>query len=122
MFFTIGLAAVQLLHIPDGFLSLPISLVCWLLTIVVLFYAVRQAQDAFDERLIPLAGIMAAFIFAAQMINFPVAGGTSGHMIGATLAVVVLGPWLGLLAMTAVMAVIGLLGNLAVITVSSIGD
>jgi cobalt/nickel transport system permease protein len=104
MFITGGFAAVQLLHMPDGFLSLAISLVCWLLTAVALFFAVRQAQKAFDERLVPLAGVMAAFIFAAQMINFPVAGGTSGHMVGATLAVIVLGPWLGILAMTAVLA------------------
>lgn len=104
MFFASGLAAVQLLHIPDGFLSPTISLVCWLLTAVVLFFAVRHAQALFDDRLVPLAGVMAAFIFAAQMINFPVAGGTSGHMVGATLAVIVLGPWLGILAMTAVIA------------------
>jgi cobalt/nickel transport system permease protein len=61
---------------------MPISVLCWIVTLIVLFFAVRQAQQAFDERLIPLAGIMAAFIFAGQMLNFPVAGGTSGHLIG----------------------------------------
>lgn len=91
-----------MLHIPDGFLSIAISVLCWLVTLVVLAMAVRRAREEFDERLAPLAGVMAAFIFAGQMINFPVAGGTSGHLIGATLAFVVLGPWLGLLAMTAV--------------------
>lgn len=95
-------ASVQMMHIPDGFLSLPISAVAWLLTIVGLYLAIGKAQKDIDERLIPLAGIIAAFIFAAQMINFPVAGGTSGHAIGATLAAIVLGPWLGILAMTAV--------------------
>jgi cobalt/nickel transport system permease protein len=94
-----------LLHIPDGFLNLLVSLVCWLVTLVVLAMAVSNTRRDFDERLIPLAGIMAAFIFAAQMINFPVAGGTSGHFVGAALAFIVLGPWLGLLAMTAVIAV-----------------
>ena len=95
-------ASIQMMHIPDGFLSLPISIVVWILTIVGLYVAIGNAQKDVDERLIPLAGIMAAFIFAAQMLNFPVAGGTSGHAIGATLAAIVLGPWLGILAMTAV--------------------
>lgn len=97
-------AAIQLMHIPDGFLNLPISAICWVATLIVLYFAVRQAQQEFDERLIPLAGIMAAFIFAGQMLNFPVAGGTSGHLIGATLAFIVLGPWVGMLAMTAVVS------------------
>lgn len=98
-----------LLHIPDGFLNILVSVVCWLITIVVLALAVANTRREFDERLVPLAGIMAAFIFAAQMINFPVAGGTSGHFVGAALAFIVLGPWLGLLVMTAVIAVQALL-------------
>ena len=102
-------AALLLLHIPDGFLSLLVALVCWLLILVVLAYAVQNAQRTLDERLIPMAGIMGAFIFAAQMINFPVAGGTSGHFIGAALAFIILGPWLGLLTMTAVIALQALL-------------
>ncbi|MCL4267421.1 MAG: PDGLE domain-containing protein [Anaerolineae bacterium] len=104
-----SLAAGILLHIPDGFLSLIISLLCWLATVVMLAVAVRKAQADYDERLIPLAGVMAAFIFAAQMLNFPVAGGTSGHLIGAALAFIALGPWLGLLVMTAVIALQALL-------------
>jgi cobalt/nickel transport system permease protein len=103
------IAGVQLLHLPDGFLSLSISIICWMLTAVMLTLAVRRTQKAFDDRLIPLAGIMAAFIFAGQMINFPVAGGTSGHLVGATLAAVVLGPWLGILVMTAVIGLQALL-------------
>ncbi|MCA9973241.1 MAG: energy-coupling factor ABC transporter permease, partial [Anaerolineales bacterium] len=102
-------ASIQLLHVPDGFLSLPIALLCWAVTLVVLAFAVRNAQATLDERLVPLAGIMAAFIFAGQMLNFPVAGGTSGHLIGATLAAVVLGPWVGVLAMTAVIGLQALL-------------
>ncbi|MBX3061178.1 MAG: PDGLE domain-containing protein [Anaerolineae bacterium] len=105
----ISLVAGILLHIPDGFLSLVISLLCWLATVVMLAVAVRKAQADYDERLIPVAGMMAAFIFAAQMLNFPVAGGTSGHLIGAALAFIVLGPWLGLLVMTAVIALQALL-------------
>jgi cobalt/nickel transport system permease protein len=94
-----------LLHIPDGFLHILVSLACWLITLAVLGLAVTNTRRDLDERLAPLAGIMAAFIFAAQMLNFPVAGGTSGHFVGAALAFIVLGPWLGLLAMTAVIAV-----------------
>ena len=104
MMFSILPAAIQLLHVPDGFLNIPISVLCWIVTLIVLYFAVKQAQLDFDERLVPLAGIMAAFIFAGQMLNFPVAGGTSGHLIGATLAFVVLGPWVGVLAMTAVIS------------------
>lgn len=97
------------LHIPDGFLNLVISIAAWVITLITLFIAIRKAQANYEERLAPLAGIMAAFIFAAQMINFPVAGGTSGHLIGATLAFIILGPWLGLLAMTAVIVLQALL-------------
>ncbi len=102
-------ASIQRLHIPDGFLSLPMSIVCWLLSALLLALALRAAQATFEERLIPLAGIMAAFIFAGQMINFPVAGGTSGHLLGATLAAIMLGPWLGLLVMASVIGLQALL-------------
>lgn len=97
------------LHIPDGFLSLPISLVCWMLTIALLAVAVRRTQGELGERQIPLMGVMAAFIFAAQMINFPVAGGTSGHLLGGALAAIALGPWAGMLVMASVIGVQGLL-------------
>ena len=102
------LASAQL-HIPDGFLSLIIALVAWLLAVAALVAAVHRSQAQLDERLVPLAGVMAAFIFAGQMINFPVAGGTSGHLIGAALAAIALGPWLGILVMTAVIALQALL-------------
>lgn len=97
------------LHIPDGLLSLFISLAAWLLAVVAVAVAVQRAQRDLDERLVPLAGIMAAFIFAGQMLNFPVAGGTSGHLVGAALAAIVLGPSLGILVMTAVIALQALL-------------
>lgn len=103
------LASARMLHIPDGFLSLTISVVAWLLAGLAITFAVRRSQSHLEERLIPLAGIMAAFIFAGQMINFPVAGGTSGHLIGATLAAIALGPWLGMLVMTAVIGLQALL-------------
>lgn len=102
-------AISQLLHVPDGFLSPAVTVVAWLLAAGAVWLAARRAQERFQERLIPLAGIMAAFIFAAQMINFPIAGGTSGHLVGAALAAIVLGPWMGILVMTAVIALQALL-------------
>ncbi|HXQ37305.1 MAG TPA: energy-coupling factor ABC transporter permease, partial [Anaerolineales bacterium] len=97
------------LHIPDGFLSLMVSLICWSITIVTLGMAISRTNKSLGEKQVPLMGIMAAFIFAAQMINFPVAGGTSGHLLGGALAAIVLGPWAGMLVMTAVIAVQALL-------------
>jgi cobalt/nickel transport system permease protein len=71
--------------------------------------AISKTNKSLGEKQVPLMGIMAAFIFAAQMLNFPVAGGTSGHFLGGALAAIVLGPWAGILVMTAVIAVQGLL-------------
>jgi cobalt/nickel transport system permease protein len=101
-------APVQL-HIPDGFLNLIVSLISWAITAVILSLAVSRTNKSLGEKQVPLMGIMAAFIFAAQMINFPVAGGTSGHLLGGALAAIVLGPWAAMLVMTAVIAVQALL-------------
>ncbi|MFO7583633.1 MAG: energy-coupling factor ABC transporter permease [Anaerolineales bacterium] len=103
------LYAPAALHIPDGFLSTLVSLVFWVLTIIAVAIAISKTNKSLGERQIPLMGIMAAFIFAAQMLNFPVAGGTSGHFLGGALAAIVLGPWAGILVMTAVIAVQALL-------------
>lgn len=97
------------LHIPDGFLSFTVSIICWALTALTLSLAISRSNKSLGERQIPLMGIMAAFIFAAQMINFPVAGGTSGHLLGGALAAITLGPWAGMLVMTAVISVQALL-------------
>jgi len=97
------------LHIPDGFLSLIVSLICWALTAITLSVAVSRTNKSLGEKQVPLMGVMAAFIFAAQMINFPVAGGTSGHLLGGALAAIMLGPWAAMLVMTAVIAVQALL-------------
>jgi cobalt/nickel transport system permease protein len=101
----IGEAGPPLLHAPDGFLSLPIAAAMWAVTLATTAYAVRRANATFDERAIPLMGVTAAFIFAAQMFNFQVVGGTSGHLLGGVLAAVLLGPWAGTLVMVAVVAV-----------------
>lgn len=97
------------LHIPDGFLSLVIALLFWAVTIVTVGVAISKTNRSLGEKQVPLMGIMAAFIFAAQMLNFPVAGGTSGHFLGGALAAMVLGPWAGILVMTAVISVQALL-------------
>jgi cobalt/nickel transport system permease protein len=97
------------LHIPDGFLNLVISVIFWIITIGLIAMSVRRTQSELGERQVPLMGIMAAFIFAGQMINFPVAGGTSGHFLGGALAAIVLGPWAGMLVMTSVIGLQALL-------------
>lgn len=97
------------LHIPNNLLSLAVSLACWLITASMLGVAISKTNRSLGERQVPLMGIMAAFVFAAQMINFPVAGGTSGHLLGGVLVAVLLGPWAGMLVMTAVVAVQALL-------------
>lgn len=107
--FLSGLPAPQLLHIPDGFLSTPVAIVGWVFMVLIVAYALRQTRDQLGERQVPLLGVLAAFIFAAQAINFPVAGGTSGHLLGGALAAIVLGPWAAVLVMTAVVALQGLL-------------
>jgi cobalt/nickel transport system permease protein len=103
------LPAPEPMHIPDGFLSLSVSLVCWVLTIISVGLALRRSGREMGERQVPLMGVLAAFIFAAQMLNFTVAGGTSGHLIGGALAVILLGPWAGILTMTTVVAIQALL-------------
>jgi cobalt/nickel transport system permease protein len=99
----------QLLHIPDGFLTLVVSLIFWLITIILVGLSVNKTNQSLGEKQIPIMGVMAAFIFAAQMLNFPIAGGTSGHFLGGTLAAIVLGPWAGILVMTAVVGIQALL-------------
>ncbi len=95
---------VRMLHAPDGFFSLPVIIVTWAISVPAIYVSLQRAGQSLSERTVPVLGVMAAFIFAAQMLNFPVAGGTSGHLIGAALAAIVLGPWAAIVAMTAVLA------------------
>lgn len=97
------------LHIPDGFLSTVVSIVGWVLMLAAVAYAIRQTRGQLGEKQIPLMGVLAAFIFAAQAINFPVAGGTSGHLLGGALAAIIMGPWAAVLIMTSVVAIQALL-------------
>ena len=97
------------MHIPDGFLSTEAAIGACAVSAGAVGYAVTRARRTLDERSSLLMGISAAFIFAAQMLNFPVAGGTSGHLLGGALAAILLGPWVGSLVLTAVLAVQALL-------------
>jgi cobalt/nickel transport system permease protein len=97
------------MHIPDGFLNLPVMVVTWAIALGLVALALNRVQAEYRDRTVPLMGVCAAFIFAAQMINFPIPGGTSGHLLGGTLAGVLLGPWAGSLVMVAVFLVQGLL-------------
>jgi len=97
------------MHIPDGFLNLTESLVTWAAAIVLIAVSLSRVKGERQDRTVPLMGVCAAFIFAAQMINFPIPGGTSGHLLGGTLAGVMLGPWAGALVMTVVFIVQGTL-------------
>ena len=91
------------MHIPDGFLNIATVATTYAVSAGGVANAVRIANKKLGEKQVPLMGILAAFIFAAQMLNFPVAGGTSGHLIGAALAAILLGPWAAVIIMSAVL-------------------
>lgn len=93
------------MHIPDGFLSVFVSVLLWVLSIVIVGYSLKRVSEDMDERKVPLMGVLAAAIFAGQMLNFTVVGGTSGHLMGAALATILLGPWAAILVMTTVVGV-----------------
>ncbi len=94
---------------PDGFLNAPTSAVAGVVAAGAIAVGLRGARRELDERTAPLAGLVAAFVFAAQMINFPVAAGTSGHLLGGALAAILVGPCTGILCISVVLLVQGLL-------------
>jgi cobalt/nickel transport system permease protein len=93
------------MHAPDGFLDLTTSVAAGAVAVAVVGLSLRGARREIDERTAPMAGLVAAFVFAVQMINFPVGAGTSGHLMGGALAAVLVGPWTGVLAITCVLVV-----------------
>ncbi|NMB61725.1 MAG: cobalamin biosynthesis protein CbiM [Chloroflexi bacterium] len=95
----------QLMHIPDGFLSLILSLILWAVAVIVIFLAIKHYAKGGEKQKLPLMGVLAAAIFAGQMLNFTVVGGTSGHLLGAALATLLVGPWEAVLVMTSVVSV-----------------
>jgi cobalt/nickel transport system permease protein len=97
------------MHVPDGFLDAPTSIATGVAAAAAVGVALRKARHELDDRTAPMAGLVATFVFAAQMVNFPVGLGTSGHLLGGALAAVLVGPWTGLLAVSVVLIVQALL-------------
>jgi len=93
------------MHIPDGFLTANTWMPAWLVSIGVIGFCLRKTAQIMKDKMVPLMGVMSAFIFAAQMLNFPVIGGTSGHLLGGVLAAVLLGPYAGAIVLTCVLIV-----------------
>ena len=97
------------MHIPDGFINGGTSAAAGAVAVAGLSVCVTKAARTMDDKQVPMAGLAAAFIFAVQMLNFPVANGTSGHLLGGVLAAVVVGPWAGALCVSVVLVIQGLL-------------
>ncbi|MET8902457.1 MULTISPECIES: energy-coupling factor ABC transporter permease [unclassified Streptomyces] len=97
------------MHVPDGFINAPTSAVTGVVAAGAIAVSLRGARRELDERTAPLAGLVAAFIFAVQMLNFPVAAGTSGHLLGGALAAILVGPFTGVLCVSVVLLMQGIL-------------
>ncbi|MFJ8110327.1 energy-coupling factor ABC transporter permease [Streptomyces sp. NPDC096132] len=97
------------MHVPDGFIDAPTSAVTAVVAAGAIAVSLRGARRELDERTAPLAGLVAAFIFAVQMLNFPVAAGTSGHLLGGALAAILVGPYTGVLCVSVVLLMQGIL-------------
>lgn len=93
------------MHIPDGFLSTPTWASAWLISAGSIGYCIKKTKEMLKDKMVPLMGVMSAFIFAAQMLNFPIVGGTSGHLLGGVLAAVLLGPYAGAIVISCVLIV-----------------
>ncbi|MFI5571063.1 energy-coupling factor ABC transporter permease [Streptomyces sp. NPDC051740] len=91
------------MHAPDGFINAPVSAAAGVVAAGAIAVSLRGARRELDERTAPLAGLVAAFIFAVQMLNFPVAAGTSGHLLGGALAAILVGPFTGILCVSVVL-------------------
>ncbi|MEU3278115.1 energy-coupling factor ABC transporter permease [Streptomyces antibioticus] len=97
------------MHVPDGFINAPTSAVAGVVAAGAIAVSLRGARRELDDRTAPLAGLVAAFIFAVQMLNFPVAAGTSGHLLGGALAAILVGPFTGVLCVSVVLLMQGIL-------------
>ncbi|MFJ3586339.1 energy-coupling factor ABC transporter permease [Streptomyces sp. NPDC090127] len=97
------------MHVPDGFINAPVSVAAGVVAAGAVAVSLRGARRELDERAAPLAGLVAAFIFAVQMLNFPVAAGTSGHLLGGALAAILVGPYTGVLCIAVVLLMQGIL-------------
>ncbi|NBE51582.1 energy-coupling factor ABC transporter permease [Streptomyces boluensis] len=97
------------MHVPDGFIDAPVSAAAGVLAAGAVAVSLKGARRELDERTAPLAGLVAAFVFAVQMLNFPVAAGTSGHLLGGALAAILVGPYTGVLCISVVLLMQGVL-------------
>lgn len=96
------------MHVPDGYIDAPVSLAAGAVALAGVAISLRGARRELDEAAAPMAGLVAAFVFAVQMLNFPVAYGTSGHLLGGALAAILVGPYTGVLCISVVLLVQGL--------------
>ncbi|MDJ1644627.1 energy-coupling factor ABC transporter permease [Streptomyces pakalii] len=96
------------MHVPDGFIDAPVSVAAGVFAVGAVAVSLRGARRELDERTAPLAGLVAAFIFAVQMLNFPVAAGTSGHLMGGALAAILVGPCTAVLCLSVVLLLQGI--------------
>ena len=103
------------MHIPDGFLDPIINIVLWIVTIVIMILGYFRMGSMFEkedsEKLIPYIGVLAAIIFAFQFVNYPVPGGTSGHLVGGTLVAIILGPWASVIVLFLILVIQSLFGD-----------
>ncbi len=100
---------ITAMHMSDGLVNAPTALIFGVLAIAAVAFCGWRARTELDERTVPLAGLVAAFIFAVQMINFPILPGVSGHLLGGALAAILVGPYTGVLCITIVLVVQSLL-------------
>jgi len=93
------------MHIPDGIMSPEVLAVGWVVALAIIALAVLKVNKKTDDKTVPLMAVLAAGIFVAQMLNFPIFGGTTGHLVGAALAVVLVGPWAGVMIITIILII-----------------
>ncbi|MCL6634361.1 MAG: energy-coupling factor ABC transporter permease [Peptococcaceae bacterium] len=93
------------MHIPDGFLDAKTIIGTYALSAGALGYSIKKTKEEMSDRQVPTMGVLAAFIFAAQMVNFPIVGGTSGHLLGAALTTILLGPWCSAIIISTVLII-----------------
>ena len=93
------------MHIPDGFIDTGVALAADVVAVGGVAVCMKKAAATMEDKQAPLAGLVAAFVFAVQMLNFPVAAGTSGHLLGGVLAAVLVGPWLGAICVALVLLI-----------------
>lgn len=93
------------MHIPDGFISAPVAITTGVVAAGAIAYGIKATSKKMGDKQVPMMGVLSAFIFAAQMLNFPIAGGTSGHFVGTALVTILLGPWSAIIILSSILLV-----------------